>query len=73
MSKIVGLKKLRYDIDTFVNAIQKKSESFIVVRRSKPIFKIVPLNEEDEIWEPIIDFTKYKKGGVALKELLSRL
>ena len=72
MEKIVGLKELRENVDTYIKAIEKKGDSFIVLRRSKPVFKISPLNEDEE-WETIIDFTKIKKGGISLKELLSRL
>lgn len=69
---LVGLKKLRENIDTYINAVGK-GQSFIVVRKSKPVFKISSLDDADELWEPLIDFTKIKKGGIALKELLSRL
>ena len=69
---LVGLKKLRQNIDTYINAVEK-GQSFIVVRKSKPVFKISSLDEADELWEPLVDFTKIKKGGIALKVLLSRL
>jgi len=35
------------------------------------LFKISPIDEE--YWEEVIDFTKVKKGGIDLKELLKRL
>ncbi len=69
---LVGLKELRENIDTYINAVEK-GQSFIVVRKSKPVFKISSLEEADELWEPVIDFTKIKKGGIALNQLLSRL
>ena len=69
---IVGLKELRENIETYINAVEK-GQSFIVVRKSKPVFKISSLEEADELWEPVIDFTKIKKGGIALNQLLSRL
>ena len=68
----MGLKELRENVDSYIKAIEKKGDSFIVLRRSKPVFKISPLNEDEE-WETAIDFTQIKKGGVPLKELLSRL
>ncbi|MDP1718877.1 MAG: type II toxin-antitoxin system prevent-host-death family antitoxin [bacterium] len=73
MDKIIGLRELRENTESYIKAVEKKGDSFIVVRRSKPIFKIAPLNEEDEKWETIIDFTKIKKGGVDVKDVLSRL
>lgn len=69
---IVGLKELRENIETYINAI-KKGRSFIVVRKSKPVFKISSINEADELWEPVVDFTKIKKGGITINELLNRL
>ncbi len=50
----------------------KKGKSFLVVRRSKPVFKISSPDLEDE-WETIVNFTDIKKGGIALGDLLSRL
>jgi len=69
---IVGLKELRQNINTYIAQIEK-GDSFIVVRKSKPVFKISPTDDESELWEPVIDLTKIKKGGVAIDELLSRL
>lgn len=68
---IVGLKELRADIENYIAEV-KKGKSFIVVRRSKPVLKISSPEDED-VWEEIVDFTKIKKGGIALSELLSRL
>lgn len=69
---IVGLKELRENINAYINAV-KKGRSFIVVKKSKPVFKISSLAEADESWEPIIDFTKIRKGGIGINQLLSRL
>jgi hypothetical protein len=44
-----------------------------VVRKSKPVFKISSLEEGDDLWESVIDFTKIKKGGVSIDDILSRL
>ena len=71
MDNLIGLKELREDVNTYISEV-KKGKSFIVVRRSKPIFKISPPDTE-ELWETVVDLTKIKKGGVALKDLLSRL
>ncbi len=69
MEKIVGLKELRQNLNKYAFHIQK-GESFIVIKRSKPLFKISPVEEE---WEEIVDFTKIKKGGVRIEEILLRL
>ena len=70
MEHIIGLKELRENIDKYAARV-KKGQSLVVMRRSKPLFKITPV--EDEEWEEIIDFTKIRKGGISAKELLSRL
>jgi len=69
---IIGLKELRENADAFISQVEK-GKSFIVVRRSKPIFKIAPPDEADELWETVVDFTKIKKGGISARTLLSRL
>ena len=69
---IVGLKNLREHMETYISQVEK-GESFIVMRRSKPIFKISSVEENNEMWERVIDFTKIKKGGIAVAELIKRL
>ena len=71
-SPIVGLKELRENIETYISEV-KKGQSFIVVRRSKPVLKISSPEDEPELWERVIDFTKIKKRGVPIVDLLSRL
>lgn len=71
MAKIVGLKDLRENMDKYVRDVGRGTD-YVVVRRSKPLFRMVaPLEEEN--WETVIDFTKIRKGGIPAKELLSVL
>lgn len=70
-NEIVGLRELRENIDTYISQV-KRGKSFIVVRRSKPVFKIVSPDEE-ELWETVADFTKIRKEGIPAKQLLTRL
>ena len=44
-----------------------------MVKKSKPVFRISAVAEADELWEPVVDFTKLKSGGVPLKQILARL
>jgi prevent-host-death family protein len=69
---IVGLKELRENLETYISKV-KKGDSFIVVRKSKPVFRISPMDDDASLWEPVVDFTKIKKGGVSITDLLSRL
>ena len=72
MGNLIGLKEVREHANSYISQVQK-GRSFIVVRRSKPIFRISPPDEVGEAWEEVVDFTKVKKGGIALRDLLSRL
>lgn len=68
---IVGLKELRENMGKYASLVEK-GESFIVVRKSKPIFKIVSPELENQ-WETVVDFTEISKNGVAAKEVLKEL
>lgn len=69
---IIGLRELRENADTYIAEVEK-GRSFVVVRKSKPVFKISSPDEDSELWERVIDFTKIKKGGISLENLLARL
>lgn len=68
----MGLKELRENMEKYASLI-KRGRSFIVVKRSKPLFKISSVDEDDGLWETVIDFTRLRKGGISAEELLSRL
>ncbi len=70
MHNIISVKQLRQDLGRY-EALVSKGRSFMVMKRSRPIFRIGPI--EDENWETVIDFTKFKKGGISAKELLATL
>jgi antitoxin (DNA-binding transcriptional repressor) of toxin-antitoxin stability system len=72
-TQIVGLKDLRENIEKY-SSLVNKGMSFTVVRRSKPIFTISPVsNEEEPGWESVVDFTKLKRGGIKIDDILKRL
>ena len=72
--KIIGLKDLRENMEKHINSV-KKGRSLVVVRRSKPIFKVVPVDElgDDGVWETVVDFTQIKEGGIPAEEVLKAL
>lgn len=70
MKKIIGLKEFRNNAEAVIKHVNH-GHTFVVFRRSKPIFEISPVN--DGPWEELIDFTKIKKGGVNIKDILKRL
>ncbi len=70
MENIINFKNLRENMQDFAEKV-KAGRSFIVFKKSQPIFKISPIEEEN--WQKVIDFTEIKKGGVDIKDLLKRL
>jgi len=65
------LKELRQNTARYA-ALVSKGQSFIVVKKTKPLFKLVPC-DQDEQWETIVDFTKLRRGGIRAEELLKYL
>ena len=49
---------------------QEEIDSFIVVKRSRPVFRIEPVEEK---WETIADFSSLPGGGISAKKLLAAL
>lgn len=66
----VGLKELRENLPAYEKKI-REGRTYIVMKRSWPIFKIGPVDEEG--WETVIDFTTFRKNGISAKDLLARL
>ncbi len=52
--KVVGLRELRENMDKYVERVAK-GESILVLRKSKPVFKIMPVDEwgDEGHWEDI--------------------
>ncbi len=70
MNNIIGVKELRENFGTYEKLVST-GRSFVVMKRSRPIFTINPINEDG--WEMMIDFTKFRKGGIPASELLAKL
>ena len=68
---ILGLKELRENMQKYASLVEKGA-SFVIVRKSKPVFKIVP-PESEEAWETVADFTKINKHGVDARKVLKAL
>lgn len=71
MENIINLKDFRHNVQKYAEKT-RKGESFLVFKRSKPLFKITSVEEKGS-WEEVADFTKIKKGGVNIAEILKRL
>ena len=70
MDKLIGLKEFRENVESYTKKINQ-GQSFVVLKKSKPIFKISPVEEEN--WETVIDFTKIKKGGVPVEDIVAAI
>lgn len=71
MEQLIGLKDLRLNMNKYAAAVTA-GRTFIVLKQNKPLFKISPVKDEEQ-WETVIDFTKIRKGGIDVDELLTYL
>ena len=69
---VVGLKELRENIDRFIDRVDK-GESFTVVRRSQPVFRLSPIDSDGLGWESVVDFTEINERGVSARDILRSL
>ncbi len=71
---IIGFKELRENADKYISAVGK-GNSFTVVRRSKPIFNITPVDEwgDDGVWKTVVDFKDKNGKGIRSEDLLKML
>ena len=85
---IIGLKELRENMEVYITKVHQGG-SFVVVRKSKVVFRIAPPEEKkidmpeekklstgerpQDVWEEVVDFTKIKRGGVSIPDILTRL
>lgn len=71
---IIGLKDLRENTESYISKV-KKGRSFVVVKKSKPVFKISPVDEwgDEGVWETVVDFREINPKGVSLTEVRKAL
>ena len=70
-NSIIGLRELRENADAYIAAVEK-GQSFIVMKRSRPVLKITSPDEED-MWERVADFTTLHRDGISAREVLRGL
>lgn len=70
MKNIIGLKDLRENTEKYVSQV-KKGKSFTVVRRSRPVFNITPVDEwgDEGVWETVVDFREINPKGLSIGEV----
>ncbi|OIO18789.1 MAG: hypothetical protein CO029_00020 [Candidatus Magasanikbacteria bacterium CG_4_9_14_0_2_um_filter_41_10] len=67
MNNLVSLKELRTKLTNYTKRVSERGDSFIVLKKSKPVFKIVPIEEDS--WETVADFTKIDTTGVSFEDV----
>lgn len=70
MDNVIGLKEFRENLGEYEKLVQA-GRSFVVMKRSRPIFTVSPVDEDG--WETVIDFTKFRRGGIPAGELIKIL
>lgn len=68
MRTTISLKQLRTDFPAVIEAVSQ-GNSFTVIKRSKPVFKIEPVEESS--WD--LDFTEISQRGVPIDEVIAAL
>ena len=68
---IIGLRELRENTDAYIAAVGK-GQSFIVMKRSKPVLKITSPDDED-MWEQVANFTTIHRDGVSARGILREI
>jgi prevent-host-death family protein len=69
---IIGLKELRENTETYIKRVNR-GESIMVVRRSTPLFRLMPVDAEEVGWETVADFTTIDEKGVSARDILTSL
>lgn len=73
--KIIGLKELRENMGKYAAQV-KLGRTITVVKRSVPLFKLTPVDDDDDAnWETLIDFRKFSgyENGIPVDDLITRL
>ena len=69
---IIGLKELRENTETYIKRVSR-GESITVMRRSTPLFRLTPVDEDESLWEPVADLTKIDDQGVSARDVIASL
>ncbi len=78
MAKTIAIKNFRNNISAIADKVAKGQE-FIVLRHSKPAFRVIPVSvdvddDDDGSWTTVVDFTEGgKKRGMDARDVLKLL
>jgi prevent-host-death family protein len=63
MHKTINTKELRASLQIIVESV-KRGEHFTVLYRSRPAFRIVPIDDQDRVSCPLSNDPLYRAGAV---------
>ncbi len=69
----IAIKNLRASLSNIADEVEFRGKSFQVFRRSKPSFKIVPIDAEVSEWETVVNFTTENGEGLDIEKALDIL
>ena len=72
-SQTIAIKNLRASLSKIADEVEFRGKSFQVFRRSKPSFKIVPVDTEVNEWDTVVDFTAKNGEGLDIEKALEIL
>jgi antitoxin (DNA-binding transcriptional repressor) of toxin-antitoxin stability system len=70
---VVGLRELRESMDSYVNRVSN-GESFLVLRKSRPVFKMEPVDEwgDEGSWD-MLDLRDKNGNGMNIHEFAAMI
>lgn len=61
-------------MEKYISEVEK-GRSFVVVKKSKPAFKMVPVDEwgDEGVWKTLVDFSDMPGGGMPAEDFIKIL
>jgi len=69
MRNMLSIKDFRTKLTDYTKRVSENGDSFIVLKKSKPVFKVVPIDADEGEWQTIIDFTEIDPKGVSFDDV----
>jgi len=68
MQNILSLKDFRTKLTDYTKRVSEKGDSFVVFKKSKPVFMVVPIDHDGE-WQTVLNFSEINPKGVTFKDI----
>jgi antitoxin (DNA-binding transcriptional repressor) of toxin-antitoxin stability system len=67
MNNLISFRQLSANLTSYAERVKKNNENFIILKKSKPIFKISPIDED--VWETVVDFSSISHDGAPIAKV----